>query len=335
MARICIVPGKLQTIGGPTSFRRKLTIGLMQKGIEVTYDLDDEPYDAILVINGTRYLTKLWRCRRKGAKIVQRLGGINWLHRYLPVGFRGYLMAEIRNLNMRLIRAFIADHIVYQSHFVKNWWNKKYGMPKVTSSVIYNGVDLAQFNPQGPRYKSQADVCIISVEGTQGIDPFDIAIHLAQELEQKGLRVELLMFGNPWKNTQSKLAQYHFVKFKGSVPSSELPYFYRGATFYISTDILTAACPNSVIEALACGTPVLGYKTGVLPELLDDSAGRCVECYGDPWKGEKPGNLQGMVRAALELMANWDRFHYGTRKLAEEQYSLERMVESYCQVLLG
>lgn len=330
--RVCIVPAFSDGTGGPNSFYRNIEIGLKSRGIDVARSFDDEPYDAILVINGTRHLARLWWCKKKGIRIVQRLGGINWLHRHLAVGSRGYLLAEIRNLNMRLIRSCITDHIVFQSHFVKDWWERKYGLAEVASTVIYNGVDLTQFKSQGPTYQSTSDVCIISVEGTQGADPFDIAVKLAQALQKKGLISELLMFGNPWKNVQNPFVGYPFVNFRGRVPNSALPYFYRGARFYVSTDVISA-CPNSVIEALACGAPVLGYKAGVLPELLTDSAGLHVESYGDPMKGEMPGNLDAMVSAALELLESWDKFHHGARSLAEARYGLDRMVDAYVEVL--
>ena len=335
MARLCIVPGKLQGIGGPASFQRKLTNGFIKRGIEVTYDLNDEPYDAVLLINATRQLVKLWQRKRRGIRVVQRLGGINWVHRYLQATFRAYLLAELRNLNMRFVRSLVADHVVYQSHFVSDWWGRKHGAPKVASTIIYNGVDLTQFHPEGARYQSKADVCILSVEGTQGADPFDIAVHLAQALEERGVQVELLIFGRTGDDTRSRLAEHSFVSFKGQIPSSELPFFYRGATFLIFADIIPAGCPNSVIEALACGTPVLGYRAGVLAEMLNDSAGRCVECRGDPWKGKPPGNLEGMVRAACELLGDRNRFQQGARSLAEERYGLDKMVDSYCAVLFG
>jgi glycosyltransferase involved in cell wall biosynthesis len=245
------------------------------------------------------------------------------------------LLEEIRNLIMRLIRASMADHIVYQSRFAKDWWERTYGKPEKGTSIIYNGADLAQFSPDGPRYQSKADICIISVEGTQGADPFDIAIQVGRSLEERGRKVELLMFGTPWNNAQSQLGKYPFINFMGTIANSQLPYFYRGATFYLSTDII-AACPNSVIEALACGTPVLGYKAGVLPEMLGDrSAGRCIECDGDPWKGESPANLEGMVNAALEIAKNTEPFRVAARRLAEERYGLDQMVDAYMEVLLG
>jgi glycosyltransferase involved in cell wall biosynthesis len=233
---------------------------------------------------------------------------------------------------MRLIRAFLTDRIIYQSRFVEEWWETKYGASKVPCLIIHNGVDLAQFNPQGPKYQSRAEVCIISVEGNQGADLFDTATNLTKGLMEKGLDVELLMFGNSWNEAKSRYARYPFVNFKGPVPNPELPYFYRGATLYISTDII-AACPNSVIEALACGTPVLGYNAGVLPELLDESAGRCVDYRGNPWKVEPAENLEGMVNAALELIKDLDNFRRGARLLANRRYGLKEMVDAYLNVL--
>jgi glycosyltransferase involved in cell wall biosynthesis len=44
---------------------------------------------------------------------------------------------------------------------------------------------------------------------------------------------------------------------------------------------LNAACPNSVIEALACGTPVLGYDTGALPEMVPPKSGRIAHYGGN------------------------------------------------------
>ena len=103
MNRICIVPGGMG-IGGPASFRRKLTAGLESRNIAVTFDLDDTPYDAVLVINGTRQLAKLLRCKRKGIRIVQRLGLPNNPRYHLTFGFKWYLNAIKPNWVMTFIR---------------------------------------------------------------------------------------------------------------------------------------------------------------------------------------------------------------------------------------
>lgn len=329
--RVCI-PTSPAHVGGPTSFYRKLVSELAKRGVEVTNNLDDWPYQVILLINGTRRINKVLYYKKRGARVVQRLGGLNWLHRRLPVTWREYLLAEVRNINMWIIRKFLADHIVYQSRFVKDWWNSRYGVAKAPSKIIYNGVDLALFSPDGPAYDCEDDVCIISVEGAQGVDKFDTAVKLAYGLRRLGMRVRLLMFGHPWKNAQERYSRHSFVVFKGVVPNADLPYFYRGADVYVATDII-AACPNSVIEALACGTPVIGYKAGALPELVDESAGRCVEYLGNPWNLEPPNNEEALVRATLEILEAKSRFRRSARELAERRFGQEHMGIAYYHVL--
>ncbi|MEO0129214.1 MAG: glycosyltransferase family 4 protein [candidate division WOR-3 bacterium] len=332
---ICIVPVNINSIGGPSSFVQKISKGLHDKKIAVKYNLDDFPYNALLIINGTREFHQLVRIKKKGIRIVQRLGVSNLARCYLSSGLRDFFIAKARNIIMQSIKFYFADHIVYQSKFARNWWNEKSGKEKVPSSVIYNGVDLNLFNPKGPKYDSIADICIISVEGTQGVDPYNIAIQLAQGLERKGLSVELLMLGNLRKNFNLYFSKHSFVKYMGVIPNSQLPYYYRGATFYIFTDIISAACPNSVIEALACGTPILGYNVGVLPEMLNGYGGKCVECYGNPYHGESPGNLEGLISAAIDIFNNWEHFHRTARELAEERFDVTKMVDEYLNVLLG
>ncbi len=80
VARICIIP-KATNTGGVTSFQAKLSAGLAVRGIQTCYNLGEKPYDAVLTTGGIRDLARLWRARRDGVRIVQRLDGINWLHR--------------------------------------------------------------------------------------------------------------------------------------------------------------------------------------------------------------------------------------------------------------
>ena len=94
--RICLIP-RVHGVGGMVSFRAKFMAGLEARGIDVCDDLGDTPYDAVLVIGGTRHLLGLWRAKKQGVPIVQRLNGMNWLHRQLPTGWRHYLRSEYGN----------------------------------------------------------------------------------------------------------------------------------------------------------------------------------------------------------------------------------------------
>ena len=97
---------------------------------------------------------------------------------------------------------------------------------------------------------------------------------------------------------------------------------------------LNAACPNSVIEALACGLPVAAFATGALPELVTGEAGRLAPYGGDPWKLERP-DAPALAQAVEEILQDQPRFRAAARQRAEEAFGLDRMVERYLDVLLG
>ncbi len=146
MPRICIVP--VVNTGGMASFRAKFEAGLRKRGIDVTHDPDDEA-EAILVIGGTRHLLPLWRAKRRGLRVVQRLDGVNWVQRVRWSGIRYTLRAEYGNALLAFIRNRIADRVIYQSEFIRNWWEDWYGVARVPAQVIINGVDLDTYTPGG------------------------------------------------------------------------------------------------------------------------------------------------------------------------------------------
>lgn len=329
--RVCI-PGR-HGVGGPASFQRKLTLGLEKRGILVTYDLRDRPYDVVLVIAGTRHLGELLCCKRQGVPIVQRLDGINWRHQVEPMPLRQRLLTSASNWIMRFIRDYLADHIVYQSQFVRGWWHRVYGKAPVDYTIIYNGVDLDVFNPQGPAYQSQASVCFISVEGNLDVDrvSLQIPISVLQHLVQQGVTAELLLFGGLGDGALDRVAKHSWIKYSGTIANEQLPYYERGASVFISSEV-NPPCPNSVVEALACGTPVMGFDTGSLAELLAGRGGRVAPYGGDPWRLEPP-DMDALAAAAEEVLADLPRWRYQARRLAEERYTLEGMTEAYLELL--
>jgi glycosyltransferase involved in cell wall biosynthesis len=123
------------------------------------------------------------------------------------------------------------------------------------------------------------------------------------------------------------------VEFTGIVPRERIPELDRSAHLLFSAEI-NAPCPNSVIEALACGLPVAAFQTGALPELVTGEAGRLVPYGGDPWKLDPP-NLGALASAAAEILAGPERFRRAARLRAEEAFGLDRMLERYLDVLLG
>ena len=333
--RLCITP-RVSGVGGMVTFSAKLSAGLAARGIQVTYDLADLPYGAVLVIGGTRQLVGLRRAGRGGLPIVQRLDGMNWLHRRTRTGARHWLRAELANWLLAYIRETLATGVVFQSHFVREWWQRTRGSGP-ENAVIYNGVDLRKFSPQGKETPPQDRIRILMVEGSlQGGYELGLqtAVALAEGLQTElGQKIDLAVAGKMDEGLKKKWTRKSKVPidWAGVVPNEQIPAFNRRAHFLYSAD-LNAACPNSVIEALACGLPVLAFDTGALKELVTAPAGRVVPYGGDPWKLDPP-NITGLVAGALELIQGQAAFRQGARARAEESFGLDTMVEAYIQAL--
>jgi glycosyltransferase involved in cell wall biosynthesis len=339
-----VVP-EVSGVGGMVSFRDRLQDGLMARGIAATRDIRDEAVDAVLVIGGTRDLPGLWHAKRRGVRLVQRLNGMNWLHRHLKTGLRHYLRSEYGNLLLNLIRTRFADHIVYQSAFARDWWIDRWGFAGAPDSVVHNGVDLEVFTPKKntpERFEKPDDrYRVLLVEGSLmgGYDlGLEISVSLLSALNQAnrlalGRPVELVVAGRvPAEVKERWQARVNFpLKWAGLVPSGQIPELDRSAHILYSADI-NAACPNAVVEALACGTPVLAFDTGALPELVTPESGRIVPYGGDPWKLEKP-DLGSLVEAGAVLLNRQDEFRPAARLRAENAFGLDKMVASYLSAL--
>lgn len=333
MSRICIVP-RVEGAGGMTSFRLKFEAGLRARGVDVTHDFDDSS-DAILVIAGTRNLLPLWRAKRRGLRVVQRLDGINWVQRARWTGARYHLRAEYGNALLAFIRSRFADRVIYQSRFIRGWWEKSYGAARAPASVILNGVDLNVYSP-APEIPAHPPYRLLVVEGSLagGLDTgLRASVRLAEILSEK-FPLELLIAGRVDAAKQKELTRKSRVpiRFLGVVPREQIPELDRSAHLLFSAEI-NPPCPNSVIEALACGLPVVGFDTGSFRELVFDDAGRSAPYGGDPWKLDPP-DVPALASAAEEVLNDPARFRKAARARAEAMFDVKQMVDEYLKVLL-
>jgi glycosyltransferase involved in cell wall biosynthesis len=335
MSGICIVP-RVEGLAGVASFRIKFEEGLRLRGLNITHDLS-QPAEAVLVLAGTRKLLPLWRARRRGTRIMQRLDGINWVHRVRWTGLRYAIRAMYGNALLSFIRNRLADRVIYQSQFIKGWWEDWYHPARVPSSVILNGVDLLRYTPNGLHERPSQHYRLLVVEGSLvgGLDSglFDAA-DLANTLSKK-FKIELVVVGRVDGRAKNRLKNQNAfrIQFMGAIPREQIPWLMRSSHLLFSAEV-NPPCPNSVIEALACGLPVIGFDTGSLAEIVQGDAGRFVPYGGNQWKLEPP-DISALAEAATEVLQDQPRFRKLAREQAETRLGIDQMVDEYLKVLLG
>ncbi len=329
---IAILP-VLSGLGGPASFHGRLTEGLRARGWRVHHDPLAAGCRALLVIGGTRRIDLIYRAKQRGVRIVQRLNGMNWLHRKTRTGAKHYLRSEINNWILAVIRRSLADEIVYQSQFSRNWWNTVRGFTRKPARVVHNGVDLTRFTPEGSAQLPSDHLRVLMVEGhVAGGYELGLVngIKLVHELNRyMSQPVKLHVAGDVPADLRANSGTA--VTFAGAVPRDEIPALDRSAHLLFSAD-LNAACPNSVIEALACGLPVVAFATGSLPELIEDDAGIVVPYGSNYWNLEEP-DIPALAAAAGQVLLNPARYRAAARARAEAAFSLDTMVEQYLAAL--
>lgn len=144
--------------------------------------------------------------------------------------------------------------------------------------VIYNGIDLSAFIPVKSdfrkKYALENKFIVLGVafvwEKRKGIDAF---IALSKRLDPK--RFSVVLVGT--NDALDKTLPEQIVKIHRTKNQRELAQIYSAADVFVNPTS-EDNFPTVNIEALACGTPVITFKTGGSPECLDETSGVVVDC---------------------------------------------------------
>ncbi|MBM3259574.1 MAG: glycosyltransferase [Candidatus Sericytochromatia bacterium] len=144
--------------------------------------------------------------------------------------------------------------------------------------TIYTGINTSRFNSVeldlGPRRILVAVARHIAVKG------LDILIRAHARLAGIHPDIRLVLVGQgpltqSLKDLVTSLGTSSLVDFTPFVPQTELPRLYRQSLALIlpsrqASDGQTEGLGMVLLEAAACGTPVIGSQLGGIPEALDD-----------------------------------------------------------------
>ena len=89
--------------------------------------------------------------------------------------------------------------------------------------------------------------------------------------------------------------------------------------------------PTAVVEALACGVPVIGSASGGLPELLGGDGGELLPIPHD-WARRHYPNAADLAVAVQRIMASWPERSAAARARAEKHFDHREWVERHREI---
>lgn len=175
-----------------------------------------------------------------------------------PEAFNRWTRTYSRVLVPRVVRA--ADRIIAVSEFTSRELGELLRVPAEKIRVIPNAVDPT-FSPEGPVAPGDFALAVGTLEPRKNLQ------RVVEAARRAG--VELRVVGaRGWRGVE---VGGNGVRWLGEVPDEELATLYRGARCLVYPS-LYEGFGIPVLEALACGTPVVTSAGGAMAEVADGAA---------------------------------------------------------------
>lgn len=255
--RIFIPFQKGAAIGGPTTFMANLKRYLDESGFKYA----SGPRFAKGIFFPIDYdLEVIRRIKHRGGKVIQRLDGIYYPSKHGDAYIK-------KNGVIKDIYLNYADVIVFQSEYSRKQCFAMFGEKKADEyALILNGVNKNIFYPDKSG-KTASDKMIFATTGNFRNRDMVEPLVLALDSLAGRFGFELWLIGpvnNP--GLEGYLDRGYIRKF-GPLAMEEVAGLLRKSDIFLYSH-LNPPCPNSVLEAVSCGLPVVGFDSGAMSELL-------------------------------------------------------------------
>jgi glycosyltransferase involved in cell wall biosynthesis len=187
------------------------------------------------------------------------------------------------------------DFIISTAEYWKKDLMRYFGIAGEKIVVVPVGVDIERFEPLNIT-KSDDMKLVLYVGGLSREKGLDILLKAFKLVVQELLNVKLLVIGKGsheayFKGMAKEMGIASYVEFLGFVPERELPRYYNMADVFVYPS--RTAFGLMLLEAMACGTPVIGVKRFQVPEYVGDAA-ILVE----------PNNIDQLAKAILRVLTD-------------------------------
>lgn len=325
-----------------TEFRARIK----RDGVEI-FELHKRPGHDL------RLYWRLWRLlRRLRPEIVhtRNIGTLECQAIALLCGVRarvhgehGRDMSDLHGRNLRYIRfrrvmRHWLSHVIAVSRDLSEWLVDPVGLPARQITQIYNGVDMQRFRPAEhdaravlPKNFAPPDAVVLGTVGRFSGEKDQATLLRAfadATAQAPSVPLRLVLIGDgPLKTELENLVRERGMTDRVWMPGNrqDVPDLLRALDIFVLPS-LGEGISNTVLEAMACGIPVVATRVGGNPELVSD---------GETGLLVAPANPTQMARALVHYATHADemrRHGRAGRARVERDFSMNNMVARYMAV---
>jgi len=227
-----------------------------------------------------------------------------------------------------------ADIYIVLSNFLRKMLIKL-GIPESKITVIPNGIDIKKFRLENVKREENTLLFVGRITQKKGL------LVLLDSLKYLKTKVKLVIVGSISHDYQYSydvldLAKkindenFHTINYLGVLKLEELIKWYQKASILVLPSI-SESFPMVVLEALACGTPIIASDVGAVAEVVKNNENGMLV---------SPNNSVELAKSIQYLLNNADvrrRFSENGRRTIEKQFSIDvvarKLHKVYCKLL--
>ena len=195
---------------------------------------------------------------------------------------------------------------------------------------IPNPIDTAVYTPMDKREarhrlnlpEDKKIVLFAAVKASDRRKGMDYLAEASHIMAQQHDDILFLIAGNDGEELGKHLSLP--ARSLGYVAPQDMPGVYNAADLFV-TPSLQENLPNTIMEAMACGTPCVGFHTGGIPEMISHGTNGYVAAYRA---------ADDLAEGILRILFGNDAglFSSEARRKVVEEYSQEKIAQRYRQL---